>query len=370
MILLQNSDISVQEIAHKGHGFICSSPAGIEDGTLLVKETCTEWWDEYSFTQRKAAVSLLAKSRSDPSIHESLQHLYPTHLDLVPEQVRNRPGIDAVVEEMTNLLQTAEPDSHSPPASREELLRFYFIIQSNSFPSGLLIAMSSANHSCNPNAFVFQETASDSPAPVYSLWSTRDIQFNEEITISYVDMVSNIQLCAMRRIVLTRKFLFDCDCEYCKRPVVKEGLLVDAVEEPLFGPDREDFICAAFYTVAGCVGAVSPLTGVCGTCHHAYNQTQVTYVTLSSAARVDKLRSQLSETNAFLAKLDSAQEGVDVLQELNKRKAELEESKLEAEKLWHATHLGFVPLDACLKKLASMVRREMYNQRRKMKVVE
>ncbi|KAI9346965.1 hypothetical protein BDR26DRAFT_892865 [Obelidium mucronatum] len=354
----RHAGLARQAVPGKGAGLV--SRSFVEDGALLHREAAFEWWAAAAFEPAPAAARLLQRSRASAAVRARLAPLHPAAAALLPPAAAASRTTAARVA----AVRAALDQSECAP-SDADIVRLLFVIQCNSFPSGFLIDLSAANHSCNPNAAVFEEDPSaedpDAPdAPVYSLWSKRDIQPGEEVTISYLDMTTMILPCKERQMRLAAKFLFQCTCEWCHTEIPAIGLN----ESPTYGPKFEDFTCAAFYTVAACNGAVNPLTGVCNSCNKSYNLTQVTYVSRASDALIAKLQKQLAQIYSFLRGIESMdQRETTMVQELTRLKNELDESLLEAEKLFHETHLAFAPIKTCLEKVGSILRREAYRNR-------
>jgi len=76
--------------------------------------------------------------------------------------------------------------------------------------SSLFLAPSFLNHSCSPNAHrsFFREDSS-----VVFIKATRDIAENEQVTISYIDLLEPLD---NRQVSLKQRWGFDCVCERCK----------------------------------------------------------------------------------------------------------------------------------------------------------
>ncbi|ORY40182.1 hypothetical protein BCR33DRAFT_719566 [Rhizoclosmatium globosum] len=398
MVLIVHPSIEVRAIPHKGLGFICVAPEGIAADTMLLRETALEAWsppaNPYNASTTAAKLAFRIRNDASETVTPLIQNLFPKSLDLIDHSDLSKCS-DAAQEEMLQLVMDWELESGCnlkpgwSPVLKEELVRLWFVVECNSFPTGFLTTLSYANHSCNPNCTVFEEDgtttnddddgddddASDSdaeeqsPNPIYSMWTKRDIPHGHEITISYLDMTTQIQMAAARQQRLRSKFLFDCKCDLCNVETPRIGLLKDTGSidpetgemRKLYSPRNEDFTCAAFYTVAGCTGAVGRWTGVCNTCNTEYNKTQWEYVSRGTSALIQKMRKQLGDANDIIK---AGGNGDEFVAELTKHKAELEESKIEADKLLHSSHLAYGPLQTCLDKLGSLIRREEYKKKR------
>ncbi|KAJ1552719.1 hypothetical protein HK405_010261, partial [Cladochytrium tenue] len=197
-----------------------------------------------------------------------------------------------------------------PPPTREEVVRALFVLEMNSFPSGLLGFLSLANHSCNPNCKVIEDfeavgkgaTSEDAARdedsgreeddcgnnarnesdesdvgsgvdedesddqdddddgsdadknsrveyrPIYRLVALRDLRPGEDVTISYLDLDHELLTAEDRRCRLAEHYQFECACGLC---------------EP---PRREDYVCvvpatAAAAAAGGPIGAVASVAG-------------------------------------------------------------------------------------------------------------
>ncbi|KAI8825408.1 hypothetical protein BJ741DRAFT_632472, partial [Chytriomyces cf. hyalinus JEL632] len=166
--------------------------------------------------------------------------------------------------------------------------------------------MSNANHSCNPNARV--DEVEGFPSPMYQLTAKRDIQCGEEVTISYIDLVANVELAEDRQRYLEEHFLFYCQCEWCHAPQPTTGLLAGS-NTIIHGPLHEDYACAAFQWTSEnessaemiCEsGNVGKLTGRCKTCGKTATQKQLDNICRKSDRLILSLRRMLVETNAFV----------------------------------------------------------------------
>ena len=79
----------------------------------------------------------------------------------------------------------------------------------NSSWEGTFETLSRVNHSCRPNS----ERCWDSDRQVGTLYSLRDIQVGEELTVSYIDVAEMTR--DERQSDLKRRWRFDCICECC-----------------------------------------------------------------------------------------------------------------------------------------------------------
>ncbi|TPX47229.1 hypothetical protein CcCBS67573_g10269 [Chytriomyces confervae] len=268
----------------------------------------------------------------------------------------------------------------------------------NSFPTALLVTMSNANHSCNPNARV--DEVEGFPSPVYQLTAKRDIQCGEEVTISYIDLVANVELAEDRQRYLEEHFLFYCLCEWCHAPQPTTGLLA-GLNDAVHGPLHEDYACTAFQwksenessaEITCESGKVGKLTGRCTTCGKTATQKQLDNICRKSDRLILSLRRMLVETNAFVEAVraggnststasntpsdarsrqsttESAksfattstmkEEGVKnaaTLKELKRLQSLMKGMETRAIELLHSSHIAFVPIRACLDDLQELI---------------
>ncbi|KAJ3142540.1 hypothetical protein HK100_001793 [Physocladia obscura] len=347
--------IQEQAIPGKGNGLVCVEQA-IPSEMVLLRETVFEGWAAGTYSAAHIAARLTARTRKNSLEAKRLARLFPAVVSEVSEARRQQ--IRAAVEsaliahsDFVELDKDHKGNSKSDvqfildPCDIDTAIRFFFVVECNSFPSGILVRLSAANHSCNPNAFVVEESPyssvnnSDScevqiQLPVYSLTAKRDIAVGEEITISYLDLVSNVELAEDRQRHLEEHFLFLCQCEWCHHPVEKIGLLRENEDndkgQVVFGPKFEDYTCRAFprqsvpltdlnldiYSIAAATtiaarttidcckdGKVGKLTGYCETCHQTVTSKQLENVQKKADRLIINLRRIFVETNAFLADL-------------------------------------------------------------------
>ncbi|KAI9335664.1 hypothetical protein BDR26DRAFT_521898 [Obelidium mucronatum] len=315
--------VKAQAIPGKGNGFVCCGPEGVREGTLLLRERVFEAWAPGTYAAASIAARLLFRCRQDASNVALLSQLFPATIDMISKARRDQIPA-AAVESALRLVAAweAEADAEAPgtsaervlPLSRDSLLRFYFVVECNSFPTGLLVTLSFANHSCNPNCAVFEQDPDPCDAekkPIYTLTAKRDICIGEEITISYIDLVAMVELSEDRQRRLEEHFLFHCSCEWCNSPLDRVGLLKDVPEDsPLLkGPLFEDFSCSAFpqNDKGDCEnGMVGRLSGVCSICSRQVTQKMLDKVQEKADRLMVGLRRTLLETNEFLKKMDDA----------------------------------------------------------------
>ncbi|ORY45185.1 hypothetical protein BCR33DRAFT_765618 [Rhizoclosmatium globosum] len=302
-------------------------------------------------------------------------------------------SIKSAIESIEAWERVSPPPNPLNPPTRDEILRYYFVVECNSFPTGLLVTLSYANHSCDPNCAVFEEDPDEAGLPTYTLTSKRMIAPGEEITISYIDLVAMVELAEDRQRRLEEHFLFYCTCEWCCSPLERIGLLKDIQGKELVGPKYEDYVCRAFpwgniitETGSPCDGRVGKLSGYCEQCHQIATQKQLDNVQTKADRLVLNLRRTLLETNEFLKGMEDARkaalaqsatpterpsssssqsttttEGDErikdaaTLKELNRLKKLMDGLKTRSHELLHSSHIAFGPIDACLEKVDSLI---------------
>lgn len=97
----------------------------------------------------------------------------------------------------------------------------------NNEGSGLYVTQSKINHSCNPNAdirFPFSNY-------VLQVVALREIQANEEISISYLDECQLNRSRHSRQKYLQENYLFLCECEKCQEEIGDPDVTSDEEEE-------------------------------------------------------------------------------------------------------------------------------------------
>ncbi|KAJ3021860.1 UNVERIFIED_CONTAM: hypothetical protein HDU68_009428 [Siphonaria sp. JEL0065] len=347
-----SKSIQAQPIPGKGNGFVCIDQSGIEEGTLLLRETVFEGWGA-SYAPPTAAANLIYRSKKDATVKSRLAHLFPFELSQLSQSDIDR--IPATSIDLTRFILKSLDHTDNTPDSI--ILRHIFVIECNSFPSGLLLTLSYANHSCEPNAKVFEEEGINGDHPIYSLWTTRDIQPGEEILISYIDMETQIHEHEARKRKLESKFCFTCGCGVCLCEVPRIGAL-EGVPEAVLGPRGEDFSCCAFDGESKqCTGRVRKLTRVCEDCGALYSEPEIGKVEIQWKSLMGVLQKRLGEANSFMKAVKVKPE-VDVIPDLKRLKVGVENANEQARGLLHPSHLAFVPMTTCMDKLGSLIRRE------------
>ena len=76
---------------------------------------------------------------------------------------------------------------------------------------GVFPIINRINHSCVPNCSVQWNPVTDRE----ELFTAREVGAGEELTICYLDMVTNVSSREERRDYLERHFGFQCDCPLC-----------------------------------------------------------------------------------------------------------------------------------------------------------
>ncbi|KAJ3017430.1 UNVERIFIED_CONTAM: hypothetical protein HDU68_011685, partial [Siphonaria sp. JEL0065] len=365
------------------------SGVGIPEGTLLLRETVFESWPAGTYSAATIAARLLFRCRQDPANVTLLTNLFPATIDMISQARKEQipaSTVDSALEMIKFWELESPPPSKLDPASRDSLIRFYFVVECNSFPTGLLVTLSYANHSCNPNSAVWEESPDSLDSrnlPIYTLTAKRDIPLGEEITISYIDLVAMVELSEDRQRRTEEHFLFLCTCEWCCTPLEKVGLLQN-VTGAVVGPKFEDFVCNAFPGSSEqntCTGSVGRSSGVCETCKREATQKQLDNVQNKADRLILSLRRTLLETNEFLKKMDDARKELESasrpstsgthsttttegderikdaasLKELMRLKKLMEGLKTRATELLHESHIAFGPIQACLEKLDGLI---------------
>ncbi|KAI8838195.1 hypothetical protein BJ741DRAFT_663565 [Chytriomyces cf. hyalinus JEL632] len=399
------SSIQGQPVEGKGTGLICIDPNGIEDGIELLRELPFESWGS-NYNPATIAAKLIFKSRSDKtgSTQRMLCHLFPTQLSQIPlETQENVPestiaAIESLVIKWETLNQCNDPHQQQtalPPLTRETFLRHYFAVECNSFPTGLLLTLSLANHSCVPNCTVFQITNPTTKSTHYNLWSTRAISHGEECTISYIDLVKEVHTAAERNQYLQSKFGFSCTCPRCRTLVVSTGIKYDHVSVQgaevlqnrvvdemcdVFGVEGEDLVCSAFIrkrsensctrklvdgTDFRCIGRVKKETRVCETCHILFTLVELEEALLLGNDAVKKVKATVAEGWKFISHFEASGGSMEGISGLEEHKMRLQKLKEESLCILHETHFVFHVMDTLTDKLGSLVRRERWNERRR-----
>ena len=80
---------------------------------------------------------------------------------------------------------------------------------------GVFPIINRINHSCLPNCSVQWNPVTDKE----ELFTAREVEAGEELTICYLDMVTNVSSREERRDYLERHFGFLCNCPLCSLEV-------------------------------------------------------------------------------------------------------------------------------------------------------
>ncbi|KAJ3401299.1 hypothetical protein HDU80_006118 [Chytriomyces hyalinus] len=404
------SSIQGQPVEGKGMGLICIDPNGIEDGTELLREVPFESWGS-NYNPATIAAKLIFKSRSDKtgSTQRKLSHLFPTPLSQIPFETQEKvpesttAAIESLVFKWETLNQLNDPhmqQSALPPLTRETCLRHYFAVECNSFPTGLLLTLSLANHSCVPNCTVFQITNPTTKLTHYNLWSTRAISHGEECTISYMDLVKEVHTAAERNQYLQSKFGFSCTCPRCRTLAVSTGAKLDhlsvqggevsknrVVDEmgDVFGVEGEDLACSAFIRKRSensctrnlaneidlrCKGPLRKETRVCETCQTQFTLPELEEALLLGNDAVNKVKIAVAEGWKFISNFEASGGSMEGISGLEEHKMRLQKLKEESLCILHETHFVFQVMGTLTDKLGSLVRRERWNERRRKAVKE
>ncbi|KAI9329821.1 hypothetical protein DFJ73DRAFT_964151 [Zopfochytrium polystomum] len=280
-----------------------STSVAIAEGTLLLRERPVLGWPRGSYSTDLLVPRLLVKhrealrrSQEDPPT-SSLTTLFPRNVAAeVPAgraaqitdtyvagviarvlELESANDPEPAIDRLAAALSLSDPSPVAagrappslPPPTRDDVLWATFVLDFNSFPSGLNLFLSLVNHSCDPNCKVVEDDPSPSPpasttsnrdpetarAPTYTLFALRPIAPGAPLSISYLDLDRDVSLAADRRRYLEEHYLFFCTCTAC-------GTRSDA--DPTSGepPRGEDYLCGG--CGSGRVDAVAG--GPCDTC--------------------------------------------------------------------------------------------------------
>ncbi|KAJ3397515.1 hypothetical protein HDU92_007178 [Lobulomyces angularis] len=152
-----------------------------------------------------------------------------------------------------------------------KILRVYFVLECNSFPSGLCLNLALCNHSCYPNSEVAEFTDETTGEIYYHLITTRDIKAGEEITISYLERYVLIEKCTSRRRILEGQYGFECHCELCSTTKL------------------ESFKCKS------CFAEVDYLNATCLSCGVKFNLNWLDKLDSKLIKNIEKLRNTIKE---------------------------------------------------------------------------
>jgi hypothetical protein len=250
MIKHISTSIAVVRIPNKGHGMINISDKPIPPNTDLIIEKPFHEWPRGGYDIEKLTAELLFRVRRDTTgqISKALSTLCPVALHHIPQARRDQISDTCINSILTQLdaMEKAQPsplkDQHGKKLmkpTRSEVLRHLYIFECNSFPSGLNLAISNVNHSCDPNADVTEhdhdeledkenglnnnltkEESEGAEKPrkslYYHLQSAREIAPGEEITISYIHVGIQVELAEDRQRHLEEHYLFHCVCSLCE----------------------------------------------------------------------------------------------------------------------------------------------------------
>lgn len=97
----------------------------------------------------------------------------------------------------------------------------------NNEGSGLYVTQSKINHSCNPNAEIRFPFSNN----VLQVVALREINVNEEVSISYLDECQLNRSRHSRQKYLQENYLFLCECEKCQDEIGDPDLTSDEEEE-------------------------------------------------------------------------------------------------------------------------------------------
>ncbi|KAJ3415111.1 SET and MYND domain-containing protein 5 [Chytridiales sp. JEL 0842] len=405
--------IAVARLPGKGNSVFNILKYCIPAGTILLIEKPFHAWPTGTYNVEQLTAQLLVRCRRDPQASKALARLCPVELRHIPparlEQIPNA-TVDRIIELAENMDWSFSEPSTTPKQkeryTRSEVLRLYYVLECNSFPSGLNLAISNVNHSCEPNSCVTEEyytdatkvlTESTKPMPNgtaanrvnpekelhYHLTALREIEPGEEITISYLNSSISLDLAEDRQRHLEEHYLFHCSCPLC------EGGPPDPSDPEQRGtPRREDFKCGFWETLSssppvdlkGCgKGQLSKVLGVCCDCGLTL-PLKVLRKGLEKADKlIVKLRTVFERVNNVLEKLGVGRED-EVDSSAVRKKLEslgcdgkvlelegmgtidvrglwkmLKDFEKQVSKLFHESHVIVVPLTICVGKLETVM---------------
>lgn len=178
----------------------------IETGSLIVLEWPFLTWNEFDFSDNSVLLRMVEQIVHDPKAYECSKDLHPTSLsNLDSKEIEN---IQLQFQQI-NLLEHAT----SLQVLTEEIYRLLLVIKHNAFSSGLYHQLCMINHSCQPNCIKFEPRSASRGAS--EVWSVRPIRKGEEITISYVTPIEEIN--PTMRDYLFQQHYFHCECQRCQQ---------------------------------------------------------------------------------------------------------------------------------------------------------
>lgn len=171
-------------------------------GTLVLAEVPTCQWplDASAMNnETEWALEITKFVLANPTYHEVTKSLHPQHLkNTDPEELSTASALMDEVEVEGGV-------------DKDEFLRVFLTLQHNGFESGLFGLLTMVNHSCDPNCIKFPP--SSGTAGYSEIWTTRNVEIGEELTISY-SPTSLITRRSMQKF-LESHHRFHCCCRIC-----------------------------------------------------------------------------------------------------------------------------------------------------------
>lgn len=172
----------------------------IPAGSLILLEWPSFVWQPEQLVDEDELFSLLVQMKADEVASRVFADLHPKHLT------------DVHIKEIDDARSIFGDKLLSLVASEQnEFIRIYLAFKHNGFRSGLYHALCMINHSCVANSIKFEPRKGSRGAS--EVWSTRDIQANEEITINYLSPAASCYANAQKYLSLEHSFI--CSCQRC-----------------------------------------------------------------------------------------------------------------------------------------------------------
>lgn len=172
----------------------------IPAGSLIMLEWPSFVWRPDQLDNEDELFSLLCQMMNDGLSSRVFTDLHPKHLINV-----NIIEVDDARNFFGDKILSLESSQYN------EFIRTYLAFKHNGFRSGLYHALCMINHSCVANSIKFEPRKGSRGAS--EVWTTRDIQPNEEITINYLSPSASCYTSAQK--YLLQEHAFACSCQRC-----------------------------------------------------------------------------------------------------------------------------------------------------------
>jgi hypothetical protein len=236
-----------------GKGYALFATGEIKENSIIMVEQPVMTWEETSYN----LVDQLTRLLQDKALMDSMREMSPIDFSFISSTRLNQ-----LKQQLKHLQDSTGHDI-------DTIIRYYLILETNAFPSGICPKIARCNHSCIPNAKVEEDQDSNGEI-FYKLIAARKIETNEEVVISYLE--TDIKWTrTMRQRHLYNQYYFDCSCDLC-----------------CLG---EVFQCHS------CDGQVGTVTGKCDKCNRSYSAKELRKIE-------EKIRKAVSDFNAKM-KLDT-----------------------------------------------------------------